>query len=201
MVAVVEQKTVEDLLEAIAAKQPTPGGGAVAALTSALAAALGEMVVRYRLGKAGSNIQPDVLEALTTLRQAATELAAADATAFARLSELWKLSPDDPKRRGEWTHAVQGAIDPPSRVIGTSLEILQQLDQIRDSAGASLRSDLAIAALLAQAGAEAAAWNIRVNLPLLDDDAEAARHESETDDRLRRAGALRDSIEIACRAK
>ena len=37
----------EDLLNAIAARTPTPGGGAVAASTGALACAMGRMVVAY----------------------------------------------------------------------------------------------------------------------------------------------------------
>jgi formiminotetrahydrofolate cyclodeaminase len=39
------------LLAQIAAKSPTPGGGAVACATGALAAALAGMVVSYSLGK------------------------------------------------------------------------------------------------------------------------------------------------------
>ena len=39
---------------------------------------------------------------------------------------------------------------------------------------------LAVAAALARAGAEAAACNVRVNLPQLADEAEAARLEQET---------------------
>src|SRR5947208_3929534 len=43
--------TIEDFLAAAAAKQPAPGGGSVAALTGALAAAMGEMVINYSVGK------------------------------------------------------------------------------------------------------------------------------------------------------
>jgi formiminotetrahydrofolate cyclodeaminase len=37
------QTTIEQFLAATAARQPTPGGGSVAALAGALAAAIGEM--------------------------------------------------------------------------------------------------------------------------------------------------------------
>ena len=45
--------SIENFLEAAAAKQPTPGGGSVAALAGALAAAMGEMVLNYTLGRRG----------------------------------------------------------------------------------------------------------------------------------------------------
>src|SRR5437764_5937929 len=45
------KQTIDSFLEATAARQPTPGGGSVTALAGALAAALGEMVINYSLGK------------------------------------------------------------------------------------------------------------------------------------------------------
>ena len=42
---------IGDFLNAAAAKQPAPGGGSVAALAGALAAAMGEMVLNYTVGK------------------------------------------------------------------------------------------------------------------------------------------------------
>jgi formiminotetrahydrofolate cyclodeaminase len=38
-------------LDAAAAKQPTPGGGSIAALAGALAASMGEMVLNYSVNK------------------------------------------------------------------------------------------------------------------------------------------------------
>ena len=43
--------TLGDFLAATASKAPTPGGGAVAGVTVALGAALGQMVIEYTLGK------------------------------------------------------------------------------------------------------------------------------------------------------
>ena len=43
--------SLNDFLTALAAKQPAPGGGSVAALAGALAAAMGEMVLNYSIGK------------------------------------------------------------------------------------------------------------------------------------------------------
>jgi formiminotetrahydrofolate cyclodeaminase len=44
------ETTIHDFVQDASAKQPTPGGGAVAALTGALAASMGEMVLIYSVG-------------------------------------------------------------------------------------------------------------------------------------------------------
>jgi formiminotetrahydrofolate cyclodeaminase len=195
--------TVAQLLDAVAAKQPTPGGGTVAAVTVATAAALGEMVVRYRIGKkaaAGHKaLHEDVVEVLGGLRSAALSLAETDAVAFRRLSALWKLDPDDPARQGSWVDAVAGAIDAPLQVMTAGLTVLDALDRVRGTVGTLLRSDLAIAALLAQSGSEAAAWNVRINLPLLGEGAQAADLEQQTARAVKRARSLREQVEQSCR--
>jgi formiminotetrahydrofolate cyclodeaminase len=198
----IDQQKVGELLDSIAARQPVPGGGAVAALTAALAAALGRMVVEYSRGKASAAgheaLQDDALSRLSGLQAAALNLADADAEAFATLSGLWKLEPDDPRRRAEWAGAVAAAIDAPRRVAESSLEALDLLDRLSESTGANIRSDLAIAALLAQASTEAAACNVRINLPLLEDPAQAERLAAETAEKIERAGRFRDRIMHAC---
>ena len=81
--------TIETFLEAAAAKQPTPGGGSVAALAGALAAAMGEMVVNYSVGKKGLEEHDEVLKsALAEFRQAREmmlDLVAEDQTAYEAL--------------------------------------------------------------------------------------------------------------------
>ena len=54
--------TIEQFLDATAAKQPTPGGGSVTALAGALAASMGEMVLNYSVGKKGLEAHQDQLK-------------------------------------------------------------------------------------------------------------------------------------------
>ena len=63
--------TIDGFLTALAAKQPAPGGGSVAALAGALAAAMGEMVLNYSVGKKDlAAHEPALREALTELTRA-----------------------------------------------------------------------------------------------------------------------------------
>src|SRR5688572_19112571 len=104
-----DQMTFPQLLDAIAAKTPTPGGGAVASMTAALSAALGRMVLVYSVGK--KSLSAHEAANMTTFRELgeavsqALQLAEADAAAYARLNNLWKLNENDPHRKAEFPSA------------------------------------------------------------------------------------------------
>lgn len=194
--------TVGELLAAIAAKTPAPGGGAVASLTAALAAALAEMVVNYSHGKKTlaehAELHEEALRTLETLRQTALDLADADAHAYKNLNALWKLPADDETRVREMPAAVTAAIDAPMQVAATALGLLHLLQRLQDSTNRHLASDLAIAAILADAAVRAAQCNVTVNLPLLDAPSAVADVEEEMRRHRERACRLREGIEKAC---
>ncbi len=186
--------TVDALLDSIEAKTPVPGGGAVAALTMALGAALARMVVSYSQGRKTLAEHADLhAEAVTTLgrlRAAALDGAAEDARAYAKLNELWKLDADDEQRRRELPDAVRGAIAAPRDVMDACVRLLELLARLDGATNRMLRSDLVIAAILAEAAARSAACNVRVNLPLLEDHDESETLEREVADVLDRAAGL-----------
>ena len=200
----IANESIENLLGAIAAKTPTPGGGAVAAITSALAAALGQMVVAYSRSKESlkehSQLHEEALGTLEQLQGSALKLADTDAEAFGHLSDLWGLPADDARRQAEWEGAVAAAIAPPRQIMGTSMSTLRLLDQLAGKTIRTLRSDLAITALLAEAGVRAAACNVRINIPLLDDTIEAAELEAEVVGAIQRAATICSAIQEACSA-
>ena len=193
------EQTLGSVLTAIGEKSATPGGGAVAAITAALAAALGRMVVNYSLGKkslaAHDELHREALQVLADVEAGALELADADAAAYGRMQTLGALPEDDERRRREYPEAVRQAIAVPSRVLDESLCALRLLERLPGRTNRFLFSDLAIAALLAQSAAEAAAWNVRVNLTALDDRGEADRMEGDVEQRLARARKARKAIE------
>ena len=81
----VEQRVV-DFVAATASKEPTPGGGAIAALTAATGAALAEMVANLTFGKKGYEEVQSEMEELQTkseaIRNRMLELSQADADVF-----------------------------------------------------------------------------------------------------------------------
>lgn len=193
---------LKDVLASIAAKTPTPGGGAVACITAALASTLAEMVVNYSLGKKSlAEFEPFHRAALGKLQafaDRALSLAEVDAQAYERMNLVWKLDRADPRRAQDLPAAAEHAIQPPLRMLQTSVELLRLLRQLAGKSNAQLNSDLAIAAILADAAARAAEWNIRINLPLLDNDAIRQSISESAESLLNQARALSDETERAC---
>ena len=190
----------------LADKVPSPGGGAVAAVTLAHAAALGAMVLRYTVGRPAfathEVANSDALARLDATRTAALALADRDAAAYARLADLWKLPAGDARRDREFGAALQEAIDAPLAIVREAAQVAETLHALPTRTNARLGSDLAIAASLAATSADAAAWNVHVNLPSLADRAGATRVATDTDgmvDRARRLAA--ETVEAVRRGK
>jgi formiminotetrahydrofolate cyclodeaminase len=160
-------------LDAAAAKQPAPGGGSATALVGALAASMGEMTVNYSVGKKGLEAHQDELKtALAELHRARglmLSLMAEDQVAYEALTAARKLPDTDPQREQEVATSLLACIRVPQAMAATAVAILEICDRIVDRVNYYLLSDLAVCADLAMATARCAIYNVRVNLPDLED--------------------------------
>jgi formiminotetrahydrofolate cyclodeaminase len=194
--------TLRDFLAQTAAKQPTPGGGAVAGAAGALAAALAQMVVSYSLGKKNlADHQPLLQDANHRLERARImllELADEDAAAYGLVNELSKLPETDPRRQRDLPTALQASVDVPLSVAACATDLLRLMRDLAGKSNAYLRSDLAIAAILAEATARSAAWNVTINVPQLADPAHRDRVSRQTRTLVETAQALAAEVERAC---
>jgi formiminotetrahydrofolate cyclodeaminase len=190
-----DRKTsIEDFLSATAAKQPTPGGGAVAALAGALASAIGEMVLSYSIGK------KDLLAFDAELKQAGHELQLSrqmllklmveDQEAYAELTAVRKLPADDPERGQRLPVAISACIGCPLAIGATALAILKLCDQVVNIVNPWLLSDLAVSSELAMATVRSAMYNVRVNLGSIENPLEKQRIQHQSEAMLRQATVL-----------
>jgi len=83
-------------------------------------------------------------------------------------------------------------------MIAVANDLLRLFERLGPISNQHLRSDLAIAAVLAEACARAGAWNVMINLPLLTDEKERAEVEAQTRHAVADARARCDAIERAC---
>lgn len=188
-------------LAATAAKSPTPGGGAVASVTGALAASLAQMVVSYSLGKKNlAAHQPALEEAAKVLENARAmflRLADEDAAAYGLVNELQRLPETDARRR-ELPAALDAAVAVPLTTIAACSDILRLMATLPPITNRHLHSDMGIAAELADAAARASRWNVAVNAAFLGNDARKAETLAQANALLARTRDLRDQIAKAC---
>ncbi|HEY8668762.1 MAG TPA: cyclodeaminase/cyclohydrolase family protein [Tepidisphaeraceae bacterium] len=186
--------SVEEFLDAAAAKQPTPGGGSVAALVGALAASMGEMVVNYSLGKKSlemyaGELKP-ALDQLHRARQILQALVVEDQAAYELLTALRKLPETSPERIEKMPAALLASIRVPETMAASAVAILEICDKIVGFVNRFLLSDLAVCADLAMATTRCAIYNVRANLNDFTDESDRRTIESTIGQILSHAGAL-----------
>jgi len=169
-------------LDAVASPAATPGGGSVSAFAGALAAALGQMVAglsRKKNSQAGYAEQ--LSAALDEMRRIADELTEAidrDAASYDAVMAAFKLPHGDAQETQQREEAIQGATqgaaEVPMKVATRAVELFERLGQLEGIAAASMRSDLQVARLMAEAGARGALANVEINLEALTDAAYVA---------------------------
>lgn len=175
----VHGQTVGSWLDELGSSAATPGGGGVAALSAATAAGLVEMVANLSLGKGGDDAAVRaVLERATALRSRAVGLADADADAFGRVMDTYKLPGGDDAakaaRRAARDHALAGAARVPLDVAAAAAEVVDLCGDLLPHANPNVLSDVAVAAATARAALDSSVVNVEVNLALLKDEARRA---------------------------
>jgi formiminotetrahydrofolate cyclodeaminase len=180
--------TWSEFLDAVAARAPTPGGGAVAAAAGALAASMGEMVLNYSLGKKDlaehAATLEDALAHLQRARQLLLRLVVEDQAAYEALTAARKQG--DAAARDA---ALLTAIRVPQSIAATAAAVLEQAERAAPIANRWLLSDLAVCAELAMATIRCAGYNVRVNLTDVSEAAEGERFSRWCDDLTRRSVA------------
>jgi len=194
-------QSVTDFLARIAAKSPTPGGGAVASVVGALGAALAQMVVNYSVGKKSLAAHEPALQAalprLEIARRLLLELADEDAAAYGAVNELSRLPETDERRAAELPAAIKAGVQVPLAVAAASVDLLRLFGPLAGITNRHLRSDLAIAAVLADAAARSSRWNIAVNVGGLEE-TERLEAESQTSRLIADSARLLAEVEAAC---
>jgi formiminotetrahydrofolate cyclodeaminase len=172
------QVTIESYLDKLASVDPEPGGGSVAALVGALGAALVSMVTNLTLNKEKyAAVQDDMAEikfASERLRGELEGLVTLDARAYGAVAAAMKLPRDEEAQKEERRHILQaalvGAAEVPLRVAEAAVEVARLSLPAAEKGNLHAVSDAGVAALLADAAAQSAALNVKINLAWIEDE-------------------------------
>ena len=151
-------------LDRIASEQAAPGGGAAAATAVAMAAGLVGMSARLSHDKLDDSAA--LSARADALRARAAPLAQADARAYGRVLEAYRMPKnEDPRaRREEIAKALSAAADIPLEVAEIAAEVASLGVGLAENGNANLKGDSIAATLLAEAGARSAAVLVAINL-------------------------------------
>lgn len=169
-VPTMQDKTIHDWLEALAAKEPVPGGGTVAALAAAVSAAQLSMVANYTTGSKWQDREQhmkELIAELSELRNDAFALAEADATAFEKVAQAYTLPKNSKAEKTARSTAIQqaliGASEPPAQTIKLAGRLSEVAEELAKQGNPNVLSDVAVGASLARAALESAIVNIEIN--------------------------------------
>jgi formiminotetrahydrofolate cyclodeaminase len=181
--------TVKAFLDELASASPAPGGGSTAALAGALASALCGMAARLTLGREKlRDSWPAMEEAAGDADRLRTRflcLVDEDAEAYLAVAAARKLPKATDEERAARARALAAAVLCAARVPLETLLLAGQAvglaARVLDRGNPSCITDAGSAVQAARLAAEAAAYNVRINLPDVVDAAERARLARETD--------------------
>lgn len=175
------QKPINDYVSQVASKEPTPGGGSVAALAGSLGSALTVMVGNLTIGrKVYNELADDVKELMSRnfneLNESIERLNSIvdeDTKAFDKVMEALKLPKETDEQKKIRSNAIQEgykvALEVPLKCAEECYKVLKLQKVFADYGNVNAITDVGVGALLAATGLEGAILNVKINLSSIKD--------------------------------
>jgi glutamate formiminotransferase/formiminotetrahydrofolate cyclodeaminase len=168
-----------DFVDEVSRDTPAPGGGSVAALAGALGGALAGMVANLSVGKGEFDKHYDhlcsIAERAQDVKDALIRGVDEDTRAFDSVIDAMRMPKDTEKERAERAQAMEEGYKAATRVPLGTVELCRDAlilcKEMAELADPEMVSDVGSGAHMARAGAHAAAYNVRINLRHISDDA------------------------------
>jgi formiminotetrahydrofolate cyclodeaminase len=182
---------LHDLLDAVAAQRPAPGGGCSAAWAGAFGAGLVEMAASFTLARpkyAGVHLRmAEVRGEAKALRRRLLELAEADAAVYEPVLAALRLPEQHPERAAKLEAAHSAAADVPLETAEAAARVVELAAETARVGNLHLKGDSVSGAMIAEGASRAAGRLVEINLAGSDDERLARAAEA-----IRRAAAARE---------
>ncbi|MFI7581403.1 cyclodeaminase/cyclohydrolase family protein [Kocuria sp. M1N1S27] len=182
-------ETLNDYLERLASREPTPGGGAAAALHAAQGAALIAMVARYTTGAKYAEHEERssrIAARADDIIPEALQLADDDEKAFASVIAAYRLPSTSEEDRTARSRAIQqatiAAAAPPRALIGLATEVVDLGRELAEFSNPNVISDVAAASEAARAAIATALITLDMNINAITDEETRTRFTDELRD-------------------
>lgn len=170
---------LEEFSKELASNSPAPGGGSCAALAGALAASLASMVARLTVGRkkyeASWESMENVLARGDEAAAALLDLVEKDSQSYDQVTEAFKLPKETDEEKAARSKAVQeafkGAAQTPLDTLETVAGLTTIVKDALEKGNPNCITDAGVAAQLIRAAAMGAAYNVRINIGSIKDEA------------------------------
>lgn len=169
-------------IDQLESSEPVPGGGSVAALSSALASALSAMVANLTVGKKNyesvDGIMSEIAGKMNAHKLSFIDLIDKDASSFDSVMKAFKLPKDTEEEKAERTKQIQEgmkyAASVPLEVAEKTALIFDDIAELVKSGNKNAQTDALVAAMMARTAILSALYNVKINLGSIKDDAYVA---------------------------
>ncbi len=197
---------LEEFVNEIDSKAPTPGGGSVSAYVSTMGVSLAKMMGHLTIGKKkflalDEKIKlefQDVIDALASVKEELIGLVDKDTDAFNLIMKAFRMPKETQEQIELRIEKIQEgtleAILVPLKVASLSISALHNLPYVLKYGNKNAVSDLGVAALSLATGLEGACMNVMINLSGFNDKIAAKQFEMQIDEMIKTGRNLRDEL-------
>ena len=200
------EMNIDEFVNELASVSPAPGGGSTAGLAGALAAALASMVFNLTIdNKAGEGLAPEVIEEMKAAREdmlkVKTEfidLVEEDTTSFNGFMAALKMPKETAEekavRKTALDQAKQDITNTPEKIAKLGDKVWYAIELANQYGNPGAVSDAGVAALMLDASIKAALLNVKINLPMVKDEAKKAVYVKTMEDLLTKSSQKVEEI-------
>lgn len=170
---------LQAFLDKTESSDPVPGGGSIAALSSAIAAALSAMVANLTVGKKNYEEVSDEMKAIgekmSFLKGEFVELIDKDANSFDDVMKAYKLPKETDEEKAERSAKIQEgmkyAASVPLEVAEKTSGLFDSIEVLVKKGNQNAQTDALVAAMMARTAILSALYNVKINLGSIKDEA------------------------------
>lgn len=169
---------LQDFIKQLESNEPVPGGGSVAALSSALASALAGMVANLTVGKKNyeevSEKMQEIASQMSAYGTHFVDMIDKDANSFDGVMKAFKLPKESDEEKALRTETIQKemkyAASVPYQVAEKTAELFEGIEVLVKEGNKNAETDALVAAMMARTAILSALYNVKINLGSIKDE-------------------------------
>ncbi|MBX4263049.1 cyclodeaminase/cyclohydrolase family protein [Clostridium estertheticum] len=170
-------KSVREFIDQTSQNCPVPGGGSIAALSGASAAALVSMVASLTIGKKGYEdsevTMKEVYEQANKYKEKFIEYIDADSESFHGVMDAFKLPKNNDEEKATRKEIIQNALkhasETPYQIAENAYRLMEYSEIAVEHGNKNAVTDAAVSAMMARSAVLSALYNVKINLASIND--------------------------------